>query len=80
LPVIPQTFCDVPFTHTSCGSGAPSGTATHRPSVLVWLQAMQAPEQAELQHTPWAQKPDSHSLPALQAAPGFFFPHEESTQ
>jgi len=36
--------------------------------------------QALLQHTPWAQKPDAHSVPALHSAPGGFRPQEVLTQ
>jgi hypothetical protein len=44
------------------------------------LQALQASVQAELQHTPCAQKPDWHSPAVLQSAPLGFFPHEPRTQ
>ncbi len=37
---------------------------------------MHAPVQAPSQHTPCAQKPVEHSLPAAHAAPGGLSPHE----
>jgi hypothetical protein len=78
-PVVPHVDCAV-ARHTSCGSGAPSGTAVQSPSVAARLQALQASVQAALQQTPWAQKPDSHSPAALHSAPVGFFPHEPATQ
>jgi hypothetical protein len=38
---------------------------------------MHASVQALLQHTPWAQKPDLHSVPALQSCPEDLRPQEE---
>lgn len=78
-PVVPQVEGALTL-HLAWGSGAPSLTAAHRPSEPARLQAMQAPEQAWLQHTPWAQFPDRHSPPALHAAPLGFNPHEEFWQ
>jgi hypothetical protein len=41
---------------------------------------MHAPVHALSQHTPWAQKPDWHSVPLPQDSPFGFLPHEEFTQ
>jgi hypothetical protein len=41
---------------------------------------MHASIHALLQHTPWAQKPDKQSLPALQLAPGGLGPQEAFAQ
>ncbi len=40
------------------------------------LQALQESLQAELQHTPWAQKPERHSMPELHSAAQGALPHE----
>jgi len=58
------------------GSGAPVETFVHAPSVPVMAHDWQAPVQALSQHTPCAQKPEPHSVPAEQDAPGFLRPHE----
>jgi len=63
-------------THLPCGSGALSATAVHKPAVALRLQAMHASVHALLQHTPWAPKPDLHSVPALQIAPLALRPQE----
>ena len=52
----------------------------HWPRVAARLQDLHDSEHAKLQHTPWAQNPDLHSLPALQSAPSGFFPQEVFTQ
>ena len=41
---------------------------------------MHAPVHALLQHTPWAQKPDLHSVPRPQIAPGGLRPQEAPVQ
>lgn len=75
FPVVPQVLDGV-VAHLRCGSGALSATARQSPGVAVRLQAMQASVHALLQHTPWAQKPDLHSVPAPQLAPGGLRPQE----
>jgi hypothetical protein len=78
-PVVPQLGCAVTW-HCSCGSGERSGTGVQSPSEEGSAQDLQAAVQAELQHTPCAQPPDSHSPPALHSAPLGFFPQEPFTQ
>ena len=56
FPVVPQVP-ELVATHLPCGSGALSATAVQAPTDAARLQALQASEQAKLQHTPWAQKP-----------------------
>jgi hypothetical protein len=48
--------------------GAPV-TGMQVPGFAAWLHAWHCPVQAPLQHTPSAQKPDTHAFPALQAVP-----------
>jgi hypothetical protein len=79
VPVVPQVDCGV-TAHWPWGSGVPSATWPHRPSEPERLQVLQAPSQALLQHTPWAQNPDSHSSAALHSAPFCFRPHEPLMQ
>jgi hypothetical protein len=76
FPVVPQLLDGV-ATHLRCGSGALSATARQSPRVAVRLQAMHASVHPLLQHTPWAQKPDLHSVPALQSCPEDLRPQEE---
>ena len=78
MPVVPQVD-DAVVAHIFCGSGAPFGTALHRPRELVWLQATHGPLQTELQQTPWAQKLERHSAAELHGMPPPFFPHEPLT-
>ncbi len=59
---------------------APSGTDVHWPTLPTRLHDLQSSVHAELQHTPWAQKPDRHSLAELHWAPLPFLPHEPFTQ
>jgi hypothetical protein len=40
----------------------------------------QVPLQFELQHTPWAQKPERHSMPSLHVLPSPLRPHEPPVQ
>jgi hypothetical protein len=68
VPVVRHVFCRVAW-HFSCGSGELSATAVHLPGDDGRLQAMHASVQSELQHTPWAQWPDWHLLPALHSPP-----------
>jgi hypothetical protein len=50
-PVVLQLVgCET--AQSSCGSGAPSDTAAHKPSEVERLQAMHAEAQSELQQTP----------------------------
>jgi hypothetical protein len=74
-PVVPHVEDSV-VEHLPCGSGAPSGTALHNPAELAKLHAIHAPVQAPSQHTPWAQKPDWHSLLSLQSVPFGLSPQE----
>jgi hypothetical protein len=57
-----------------------SATAVQTPAVAARLQAMQPSEHALLQHTPWAQKPDVQSFPALQLAPCGLRPQDAFAQ
>jgi hypothetical protein len=79
LPVVPHVFCNVTL-HFSCGSGELSATAVHLPADDAKSQAMHASVQSELQHTPWAQWPDWHSLPVLHWPPFGIKPHDPFTQ
>lgn len=74
-PVVPHVEDSV-VVHLPWGSGAPSGTALHNPAELAKLHAMHEPVQAPSQHTPWAQKPDWHSLLSLQSVPFGLSPQE----
>jgi len=78
MPSSPQVV--LPFTQRNCGSDPPSGTGLQVPTEPVTLQLWQrpaaAPEQALLQQTPSVQMPLPHSVPAVQAAPFDFKPHE----
>jgi hypothetical protein len=67
-------------THLPCGSGALSATVVQSPGVALRLQAMHASVHALLQHRPWAQKPELHSVPALQIAPLGLRPQEAFVQ
>jgi hypothetical protein len=63
------------FTQIPVGSGSPVGTFVHVPNVPLRAQDWQLAVQAELQHTPCAQKLLRHSLPFEHEAPGLFLPH-----
>jgi hypothetical protein len=78
-PVVPQVS-DAVALHCPCGSGVPSRTAVHSPSVALRLQALHASVQAELQQVPWAQNPESHSPAPLHSAPSGFLPQKPATQ
>jgi hypothetical protein len=67
--------------HRCLGSAWPQGTAEQVPGLPVRVQVMHrlpvVPSlHAELQQTPWVQKPLLHWLPAVQAAPFTLRPHE----
>jgi hypothetical protein len=57
-----------------------SATAVQIPFVALRLHAMHGAVHALLQHTPWAQKPDWHSVPAPQFAPFGLRPQEAPVQ
>jgi len=77
--VVPQV-AEAVMAHFPCGSGARSATAVQVPADAVRSQAMHASVQALSQHTPWAQKPDAHSLAAAQSAPRGLRPQEPFSQ
>jgi hypothetical protein len=75
MPFVPQLV--VPWaTHVPDGSGAPVATLVQRPIEVARAQERQVPPQAVAQHTPCAQKVETHSLPSEQKAPIGFLPHE----
>jgi hypothetical protein len=76
FPVVPQVSVLV-ATHLPCGSGALSATLLQLPTLPATLQAMHASVHAWLQHTPWAQKPNSQSAAELQFAPKALSPQED---
>jgi hypothetical protein len=80
LPVVPQVLVWVVTVHLPWGSGELSGTSTQRPAVAGRLQAMHTSPHALSQHTPWAQKPEAHSLPKLQLANKSLGPQDPPVQ
>jgi hypothetical protein len=69
------------IVHWVAGVGAaPAGTGEQVPALLVSAHDMQAPAQALLQQTPWAQKPDWQAEAAVQVAPGGSLPQLLLTQ
>ena len=73
LPVVPHD--GVPWSlQTVRGSGTPSSIGQQVPRRPGCAHETQPPEQATLQQTPSAQKPDAQSLPTLQVAPFIFLP------
>jgi hypothetical protein len=74
LPVVPQLVGPMSL-QTPAGSALPVGVFVHVPTVPASAQDWHDPLQAELQHTPWAQKADWHSVPAEHDAPSGFLPH-----
>jgi hypothetical protein len=64
------------------GAGvAPAGATLQVPTAPSRLQRSQPAVQGPLQHTPSAQNPEAHSLPAPHAAPSTFFgPHVPAWQ
>ena len=78
MPFVPHVV--VPCaTHLPEGSGAPVGTSPHWPMVPASAQERHVPAQAVAQHTPCAQKPDVHSVPAEQNAPMGLVPQLAAT-
>jgi hypothetical protein len=80
LPVMPQVLVWVVAMHLPWGSGELSGTSTQSPAVARRLHAMHASSHALSQHTPWAQKPEAHSLARLQLAPRGSRPQDAPVQ
>jgi hypothetical protein len=78
IPVCPQV-CPL-AAQTPWGSGVPSPTARHVPTLPPTLQAVQAPLQVVSQQTPCAQWVELHSEPALHAWPLFLSPHDPLVQ
>ena len=75
LPLVPQLI--LPWsTHDAAGSAIPVGTAVQVPIEPVSAQDSQAPAQADVQQTPWAQLADRHSELVEQKAPFSFNPQE----
>ena len=66
-------------THDCAGSGLLVGTFVQDPIVPDSAHDLQALAQAVAQQTPWAQVPDTHSVPFEQKAPFGFLPHEFPT-
>jgi hypothetical protein len=66
-PSVPQPVAPVSW-HWSSGS-EPAGTDTQEPTVPISAHERQVPLQAVAQQTPWAQNPESQSVPCVQAAP-----------
>jgi hypothetical protein len=62
--------------HVPAGSGAPGATFVHWPIVPPSAHDLHAPPQADAQHTPWAQMPETHSVSSEQNEPLPFLPHE----
>jgi hypothetical protein len=75
LPFVPHEAPPMSL-QMPAGSLAPVETFVQAPSVPDMAHDWHAPVQALSQHTPWAQKPEPHSVPAEQDAPGFLSPHE----
>jgi hypothetical protein len=74
LPVVPHDAGPMSL-QTPAGSGLPVGVLLHVPTVPISAHDWHEPLQAELQHTPWAQKLDWHSVAAEHEAPIGFLPH-----
>jgi hypothetical protein len=78
----PPSPLQVPFcpqlstgsTRQRSGSAAPAPSGLHSPGFAGWLQRTHAPVQARLQHTPSAQKPETHSAAEEHAPPSGFLP------
>jgi hypothetical protein len=68
------------FWQVPCGSTAPSGTLLHVPSEVGSAHDWHEPLQAELQHTPWAQNFERHSVPSAHVLPRPLRPHEPIMQ
>jgi len=65
--------------HWLSGS-CPAATLVHVPMVPLSAHDLQFALQVVAQHTPWAQTPLVHSVPALQAVPFVFFVHTPPLQ
>jgi hypothetical protein len=79
IPVCPQAACAL-AEQAPWGSGVPSATARHVPTLPPTLQAVHAPLQVVSQQTPCAQWVELHSEPALHDWPLFLSPHEPLRQ
>jgi hypothetical protein len=75
LPLVPQLAAPVSL-HMPAGSALPVATFVQVPKLPDSEQDWQAPPQAELQQTPWAQKPLLHCELDEQVAPLLDGPHE----
>lgn len=60
--------------HPPAGGAAPAGTKLHVPRDVDSAHDLQSALQSPVQHTPWRQKPDVHSLSAVHEAPVPFLP------
>ena len=78
-PVVPHVSCTV-IAQMVCGSMVPSLTIVHTPMLPCRSHDTQAVLQAELQHTPWAQCFDEHSVSSVHSAPKGLRPQEPLTQ
>jgi hypothetical protein len=75
LALVPQVV-EPWSTQVAAGSGLPAATFVQVPIVALSAQDRQAPVQALLQQTPWAQNVLMHSTPAVHEAPLGFLPHD----
>jgi hypothetical protein len=78
-PVVPQLAAPA-LAQRPPGSAPPVGTGLQVPALAASAHDRQVPVQALSQQTPWAQKPEAHSVPSAQAAPGGLSPHEPLAQ
>jgi hypothetical protein len=69
---LPPQIAGSPAHAARLPRGTPS-TATHLPAEPVSLQASHCPVHPVSQQTPSTQKPDAHSRPSVQVAPGACF-------
>jgi hypothetical protein len=74
-PVVSQVAGPA-FWQVLVGSGSPLATGAHVPGVAASAHDRHVPVQAVRQQTPCAQKPEAHSAPSAQVAPGDFRPHD----
>jgi hypothetical protein len=75
MPLVPHVEAAL-ATQLFAGSGAPVATSPQVPIAPASAHDLQAPAQAVEQQTPWAQKPEVHSVASEQKAPTAFVPHE----
>ena len=86
VPSLWQSAADaVVATQRALGSAPPEETGRQLPTLPVTLQLLHRPVvasslQAPSQHTPSVQKPLTHWVPAVQAAPSGFNPQELPAQ